>query len=172
VKYILSGLIIMLTVTAGWAGEALPFEFSGYLTALSGTLPPPWTVYRNSGAVPGWTDQYQFEQSAGVLHLTGTADNPTCIQTKFYPFPDGGGEITFDVYCRSVNAKAKFRLFLLGDDYAWNVNKELTAKPEWAKYTVSGKFPAQYKQNRFWLRIDADKNSDILIGKIEILYTK
>ncbi len=138
-----------------------------FTTPLRG-IPPDWEFrYAKPGPETGVTDEFSFESVPSVMRLVGPVKNSVAFQYRALPFPSGG-RIKLTAWVRSEQGTIPFRLFLLGDNYSWKVERTFQAGPRWEAYSIIGSVPEKPRQNSFWLRLDLAAGNRLLLGRIEV----
>jgi hypothetical protein len=145
------------------------FLNNGQFQGGNGALPISWTHYKAmSQQDNGMTDAFGFEGAPRVFKVGGTAGKSGQITSTHFPFPNDG-KLEFSIWGRSLDTPTTIRVFMLGDQYKWNVNQRFQLNSSWQKCTIRGTVPETIEKSPFfWCRIDIEKGRQVLLGKVEL----
>ncbi len=149
------------------------FPEDGYITGNSGGFPVGWTHYKQMDSTQnGLTDDSGYEKSSLVLKFGSTANAGAFLQSVQFPFPDKGKNMEFSIWAKAPEGQATIKMYLLGDAYKWSTSKRFSLSGKWKKYTIRRALPDKVQKSPyFWCRLDLDKNSKALIGRVELKQT-
>ena len=141
---------------------------NGFFDGEPGETPAEWRVEYGWTKECGLTREFGFENSSSVMKLqAGT--KAVSLQSMKYPVP-AKGAAELRVWARSLGPSAAMTLHLLGDSYAWGVNRLFSLTRTWREYRIRGDFPANPKSPFFWSRIDIAPGEGALIGRVSLNY--
>ena len=137
-----------------------------------------------AGAMPpGWHWQYNGNEGDYALIKDSTfksGDRAICIKSDGkkcrtlssfkVPLPDCG-EMNFELWAQSDSPNMTIELFLLGNDYKWQVKKAFTVSGEWRKYSIALKCRNSIKIPYCWARIDVQGAGDVKLAGASLVWT-
>lgn len=169
-RFILMSLIL---IAGGYARASDNAFKDGAFAGDDGKVPAGWVFnYAKPGEGSGLTSKLNFPEYPVVMRIVGPQEKSIAFQSLRISFPDKQGTIRFSVWVKSNTGSGKMVLFLLGDEYKWNTNKEFPVTESWQEFSVEAAIPANIiLKPQYWVRIDVPAGTDLLIGKTAVTFT-
>lgn len=132
---------------------------------------------------PGWHWQYNgnegdytlikdstFKSGERTICIKSDGNKSRTLSTFKAPLFDSG-EMNFELWARSDSPNMTIELFLLGNDYKWQVKKAFPVSGEWQKYSIALKCPNPIKVPYCWGRIDVQGAGDVKFSGASLTWT-
>lgn len=162
--------IVCLLVSGSFLHAVNSDSKDGLFSGNEGAMPTGWKWnYAKPGVGSGLTGKFNFKDYPLVMRIVGPESKSIAFQSDRQPFPARPAVIRFSVWARTAEGSGKMRMFLLGDEYKWNTNKEFIVTSSWKEYTIEAEVPEKIvNKSEYWIRIDIPAGSDLLIGKVMV----